>query len=143
MNKLVGIKWGELSEETQEWLLENASCIDGGDCGIIKEGKCIVDLTDELSVSGKNIDNEIVIDNNAIIYNPTEGIELISKEPNFTVNEIMTVSEAAEKWGITEGAIRASIKSRKFILGVDFRKAGRITLITKDAMVKLYGELKL
>ena len=61
---------------------------------------------------------------------------------NTLLDEIMTVSEAAEKWGITEGAIRAAIKAEKLITGVDFRKSGRITLITKDAMVKLYGELK-
>ena len=62
---------------------------------------------------------------------------------NTLLDEIMTVSEAAEKWGITEGAIRAAIKAEKLITGVDYRKSGRITLITKDAMFKLYGELKL
>ena len=59
------------------------------------------------------------------------------------LDKVMTVNEAAEKWGITEGAIRAAIKAEKLIVGVDFRKSGRITLITKDAMTKLYGEPKM
>ena len=54
----------------------------------------------------------------------------------------MTVNEAAEMWGKTEGAVRAAIKAKKFILGVDYRKAGRITLITKEAMEKVYGKLE-
>ena len=54
----------------------------------------------------------------------------------------MTVNEASEKWGITEGTIRAAIKRKDFVLGVDFRKAGRITLITTKAMIRVYGELE-
>ena len=44
-------------------------------------------------------------------------------------------------WGITEEAIRLAIKTRKFIVGIDYRKAGRITLITYEAMERVYGEL--
>ena len=54
----------------------------------------------------------------------------------------MTVNEAAAKWGIAESNIRYSINARKLVPGLDYRKAGRITLITKDAMVKLYGQIK-
>ena len=58
------------------------------------------------------------------------------------LNNVMTAKEAAEIWGITEGAIRAAIKAKKFATGVDYRKAGRITLITKEAMEKVYGKLE-
>jgi len=58
------------------------------------------------------------------------------------LNNVMTAKEAAELWGKTEGAIRAAIKAKKFILGVDYRKAGRITLITREAMEKVYGKLE-
>lgn len=51
----------------------------------------------------------------------------------------MTVSEAADIWGKTEGAIRAAIKAKKFIVGVDYRKARGTTLITKEAMERVYG----
>lgn len=58
-----------------------------------------------------------------------------------TLKEIMTATEAAQKWKLAEGTIRAAIKANKFIPGVDYRKAGRITLITKSAMERVYGEL--
>lgn len=59
-----------------------------------------------------------------------------------SIDNVLTVSEAARKWGIVEGTIRAAIRTNKFIDGVDYRKAGKITLITKDAMLRLYNEPK-
>lgn len=143
MSKLVGIRWGYLSEETKQDLLEGASCIDAETCKEVNEGECIIDLTRELSVSGKVIECEIVVDNDAIIYNPSEGIILEAKEENieFEINQVMTVNEAAEVWGKSEGTIRAAIKNKRFILGVDYRKAGRITLIDREAMERVYGEV--
>lgn len=147
MNKLVGVRWGDLSEETRDFLFENSTVWED-----VKDGPCIYDLTEDLSVVGyvkcinkEEGDYEYIIEDNAIIYNPLDGknSELDAKENvTFEIYNVMTVNEAAEKWGITEGAIRASIKAKKFILGVDYRKAGRITLITKESMTKVYGELK-
>lgn len=57
------------------------------------------------------------------------------------LEEVLTATEAAAAWNLTEGAIRAAIKSNKFTLGTDYRKAGRITLITKEAMTRVYGEI--
>lgn len=140
MSKLVGVKWGRLEKETQDWLLKDCNCVDGS-TGNDKtdDGECIVDLTKNLSVPGKIVDGDIVIDDDAKIYNP-EG-EYESDGTTFEINNILTVSEAAEMWGITEGAIRLAIKTRKFIVGIDYRKAGRITLITHEAMERIYGEL--
>lgn len=143
MNKLVGVRWGDLKEETKEFLLGTLNVWDD-----IKEGECIFDLTEDIAISGyvKCIskdkgDYEYIIDDDAIIYDPSEGVILETKEKvKFVVDEVMTVNEAAEMWGKTEGAIRAAIKAKKFILGVDYRKAGRITLITKEAMERVYGE---
>lgn len=136
MNKLVGVRWGDLSEVTKEDLLSRAFCE-----GV---GECIVDLTSDLSVAGTKIDNgeekELVINDDAIIYNPSEGILLESKDVKFEINEVMTVSEAAVLWGKSEGAIRAAIKAKKFIVGVDYRKAGGTTLITREAMERVYGK---
>lgn len=136
MNKIVGVRWGDLSEVTKEDLLSRAFCE-----GV---GECIVDLTSDLSVAGTIIDNgeekEIVINDDAIIYNPSEGILLESKEVKFEIDEVMTVSEAAVLWGKSEGAIRAAIKAKKFIVGVDYRKAGGTTLITREAMERVYGK---
>lgn len=136
MNKIVGVRWGDLSEVTKEDLLSRAFCE-----GV---GECIVDLTSDLSVAGTIIDNgeekELAINDDAIIYNPSEGILLESKEVKFEIDEVMTVSEAAVLWGKSEGAIRAAIKAKKFIIGVDYRKAGGTTLITREAMERVYGK---
>ena len=58
------------------------------------------------------------------------------------INKVMTVSEAANMWNISEGTIRAAIKRGKFVKDIDYRKAGRITLITKDAMERVYGNVE-
>ena len=139
MSKLVGIKWGRLENETQDWLLEKANCVDG-DGNNVENGECIVDLTDNLSIAGEIVNDELIINDDAVIYNPIGEYE--NDGTTFEINNIMTVSEAAEMWGITEGAIRAAIKARKFIPCIDYRKAGRITLITSEAMRRNYGELE-
>ena len=48
--------------------------------------------------------------------------------------EVVTSQEASEMLGLTEGAIRKAIKSGRLVLGRDYRKAGRITLINKDSL---------
>lgn len=79
MNNLVGMKWGELTADQQEELLKNSSTVNGSAFEQrLKNGeKCIVDLTDILSVPGTFISNEaedtIEIDDDAIIYNSNEG----------------------------------------------------------------------
>lgn len=143
MNKLVGVRWGDLLDVTKGDLLERANCINGIDGDLTNEGECIVDLTNELSVVGEIINDEIVINDDAIIYNPEEGIILEPKRINFEINDIMTVNEAAKIFNIAESTIRYGIEVKKFIAGVDYRKAGRITLITKDAIVREYGEPKI
>ena len=140
MNKLVGVKWGDLKEETKEFLLENSNCVDAVNCNEAQEGECIVDLNDTLSVAGKIIDDQIEINDEAIIYNPSEGVILEARELILEINEVMTASEAAEVWGRSEGTIRAAIKAKKFIIGVDYRKAGGTTLITREAMERVYGD---
>ena len=140
MNKLVGVRWGDLLDITKEDLLERANCINGINGDLTNEGECIIDLTNELSVSGNIVDGEILINDDAIIYDPTEGVILEYRKVNFEVNNIMTVSEAAEIWGKTEGTLRAAIKSKKLIVGVDYRKAKGTTLITRETMERIYGK---
>ena len=139
--KLVGIKWGKLEKATQEYLLKNCNCVNGATGDTAYNGDCIVDLTENLSVPGKIVDGDIVIDDDAKIYDPMGEYE--SDGATFEINNVMTVSEAAEIWGITEGAIREAIKSNKFIPSIDYRKAGRITLICREAMERVYGVPKI
>ena len=56
-----------------------------------------------------------------------------------TLFKVYTTTEAAQLWGFNESTVRKAIQNGKFKLGIDYRKAGRVTLITKEAMVKVYG----
>ena len=139
--KLVGIKWGKLEKATQEWLLKDCDCVNAVTVHDAYNGDCIVDLIENLSVAGKIVDGDLIIDDDAKIYDPRGEYE--SDGTTFEINNVMTVSEAAGIWGITEGAIRKAIKSDKFIPGIDYRKAGRITLICREAMMRVYGDPKI
>jgi hypothetical protein len=58
---------------------------------------------------------------------------------NNILDEVMTMQEAAQYIGITEGSIRAAIKLGKLKENIEYRKAGRITLITVSAVERLWG----
>ena len=60
---------------------------------------------------------------------------------NNPIFEVFTPTEAAIVWGLDESTIRKSIYNGKFIEGVDYRKSGRITLISKVAIERLYGKI--
>ena len=65
---LHGVIWKDLNEETKQELLSNANVWDN-----VKEGECIIDLTEEFSIEGEIINSEIIINDNAVIYNPEIG----------------------------------------------------------------------
>ena len=133
---LHGVKWGNLSEETKEDLLSNANIWDN-----VEYGECLVDLTADYTVEGFKTEDDIIIKDNAIIYDPNEGKPVISTPLQVSLNDVFTAQEAAALWNITEGAIRKAITSKRLIIGVDYRKAGRITLVSREAMERLYGDL--
>lgn len=68
-NGLIGAKWGELTKDLQETLLSKANYVDGSGNNA-RKGKCIVDLTETLSIAGELVGDEIVIDDEAEIYTP-------------------------------------------------------------------------
>lgn len=70
-----------------------------------------------------------VIDKIPHYYNNTTGLE-----------GVMIINEAAPLWNVTESNIRYHINAGKLVNGIEYRKAGRITLITERAMVKLFGD---
>lgn len=67
-------------------------------------------------------------------------MELVIELPNLDVYKVFTVTEAAAIWGKDESTIRKSLG--KFHQFREYRKAGRITLISKEAMIRVYGEPK-
>ena len=65
---LHGVIWKDLNEETKQELLSNASVWDD-----VREGECIIDLTEKFSVEGEIVDGELIVKDNAIIYNTEIG----------------------------------------------------------------------
>lgn len=70
MKNLHGVKWKELNEDEQYKLLLGALTN-------AKEGECTVDLIatgENFSVGGKWVEDELVIDDDATIYNSEIGV---------------------------------------------------------------------
>lgn len=55
------------------------------------------------------------------------------------LNEVLTFSEAAEKWGFSDGnTIRKAVERKKF-KDTEIRKSGNVWLTTYPAMVRVFG----
>lgn len=77
--------------------------------------------------SGGGVYNQDVFYDNAHAY-------------RFNLNDIMTFPEASKIWGLGESTLRSVVKQDRLKEGIDYRKSGSSWLITKAAMIKLYGE---
>ena len=61
------------------------------------------------------------------------------------LNDVMTTQEAAERWGVTADSIKQNCLGRVkngFVEG-EFGKSGKMWLVTRQAMERLYGELNI
>lgn len=56
------------------------------------------------------------------------------------INDILTLKEAASIWNKDTSTIRRRIVSNKLKEGIAYRKSGSTWLITRESMLKLYGE---
>lgn len=56
------------------------------------------------------------------------------------LDEVMTTSEACTRWGLSESTLRNAIRYNRLKEDVEYRKSGKVWLITKEAMLRLYGE---
>jgi hypothetical protein len=62
--------------------------------------------------------------------------------PSFnSISEVLTFSEAAEIWDIDSSTLRHRVTGEELQEGIDYRKSGKVWLITKNAMERLYGIL--
>ena len=55
------------------------------------------------------------------------------------ISEVLTFSEAAEIWNIDPSTLRHRVTGEELQEGLDYRKSGKVWLITKNAMERLYG----
>ena len=58
----------------------------------------------------------------------------------FDITGILTFKEASNIWKLNDSTLRKLVKTDKLIEGIDFRKSSSTWLITKKAMIKVYGE---
>lgn len=56
------------------------------------------------------------------------------------LNGIYSFSEASEKWGLDSSTLRKLVKTPKVTEGVDYKKSGKVWLVTDDCMRRIYGE---
>jgi hypothetical protein len=61
---------------------------------------------------------------------------------NNILDKIMTFAEATEKWGLADSTLRKLATTDKIKEGIDYRKSGKVWIITEDAMQRIYGEPK-
>ncbi len=55
---------------------------------------------------------------------------------------LYTFLEVAEIYGINDSCLRKQVARDKFVIGEDVKKMGRTWIITEQAMVRSFGNLK-
>ncbi len=53
---------------------------------------------------------------------------------------LMSLAEAAQRWGRSDATLRQAILRGKFVEGVDAKHIGKQWIITESAMRREYGE---
>ncbi len=69
MRKFEGMKWGSLTEEEKTEMLREATAVDARDCSNVSNREATIDLIYPYSVPGEVRDGEIIIKDDAVIYN--------------------------------------------------------------------------
>lgn len=156
----------EIKKELNDMLKDkdiNVSVWIEGTFSPVQDGKVFIQLNDyDLETDEERFDDITfsVSFNSFEIYkeNIFEFIDKITNDlnikENFKKNEedtvlsiyepsidekIMTFSEACERWGLSESTLRMAVKRGTLKEGKDYRKSGKVWLITKKAMKEKYG----
>lgn len=58
-----------------------------------------------------------------------------------SITRVMTFAEASKKWRLSDSTLRKLVKTDKLEENIDYRKSGKVWLITENAMNKIYGEI--
>ena len=97
------------------------------------------DDTEELTEMKENYKNNIIkINGLTVIVKDTVNIDY-RLEGTSNLFNVVTAEEGASLVGVTEGAIRKAMASGRLKLGEDYRKAGRITLLNKNSLFKIFA----
>ena len=55
------------------------------------------------------------------------------------LENVMTMQDAAQYIGITEGSIRNAIRNNRLKDGIDYKRSGRIIIVLKSAIIREWG----
>ena len=58
------------------------------------------------------------------------------------LENVMTMQDAAQYIGITEGSIRNAIRNNRLKEGIDYKRSGRIIIVLKSAVEREWGRGK-
>ena len=58
------------------------------------------------------------------------------------LDEVMTMQDAAQYIGITEGSIRSAIRNGRLKDGIDYKRSGRIIIVLKSSIEREWGRGK-
>ena len=58
------------------------------------------------------------------------------------LENVMTMQEAAQYIGITEGSIRNAIRNNRLKEGIDYKRSGRIIIVLKSSIEREWGRGK-
>ena len=67
---------------------------------------------------------------------------LQDSKPVSVLDEIYTFTEAAEKWGLSDGSVLRNAVRRGVFKAGEYRQSGSTWLITRSAMERVYGKLE-
>ena len=56
------------------------------------------------------------------------------------LENVMTMQDAAQYIGITEGSIRNAIRNNRLKEGIDYKRSGRIIIVLKSAVEREWGK---
>ena len=58
---------------------------------------------------------------------------------NNILENVMTMQDAAQYIGISEGSIRNAIRNNRLKDGIDYKRSGRIIIVLKSAIIREWG----
>lgn len=69
--------------------------------------------------------------------------KFLNEDKRYSVlDTIYTFTEAAEKWGLSDGSVLRNAVRRGFFKAGEYRQSGSTWLITKSAMERVYGKFE-